>query len=57
MSNRYVVTAYYKGLEVRHEYCDNWLEAETVVSDLMKLPSLYDEVRMKKLENDDAELV
>lgn len=57
MPNRYVVTAYYKGLEVRHDYCDNWLEAEEIVSDLMKLPSLYDEVRMKKLEDDNAKLV
>jgi hypothetical protein len=57
MSGAYIVIAHYKGVRVRTEYCDNWLRAETVVSELKNMSFQIDEVQMKKVEDDDAELV
>lgn len=50
----YNVIYYYKGLIVRTEWCYDWLEAETKISEAMKSGITYDELRMIKLENTNA---
>jgi len=60
MLPKYKVIALRKGMRMSTEHCDNWLEADQVAEDMLRNGSLYDEVRIIKLDNegkDNAELV
>jgi hypothetical protein len=60
MLPKYKVIAFRHGLRMSTEHCDNWLEADQVAEDMLRNGSLYDEVRIIKLDNegkDNAELV
>lgn len=46
---KYKIVAYRCGIEMRTDHCADWMEAEELVSELLKMSSLYDEVRMFKL--------
>lgn len=50
----YNVVYYYKGIIVRTEWCYDWLEAETKISEAAKNSFRYDEIRMIKLEKPNA---
>ena len=47
---KYKIVAYRRGIEMRTDHCDNWLEAEELVSEILRMTTLYDEVRMIRLE-------
>ena len=60
MPIQFKVVAYRQGLVMSTEHCDNWLEADQVAENMLRLGTLYDEVRIIKLDNEgkeDAKLV
>jgi hypothetical protein len=59
MIPQFKVVAYRQGLIMSTEHCDNWLEADQVAEEMLSRGSLYDEVRIIRIteENTDAKLV
>jgi hypothetical protein len=59
MGIQFKVVAYRKGMIMSTEHCENWLEADTVAEEMLSRGSLYDEVRIIRIteENRDAKLV
>jgi hypothetical protein len=59
MPIQFKVVAYRQGLVMSTEHCENWLEADQVAEDMLSRGSLYDEVRITRIteENRDAKLV
>ena len=59
MMPQFKVVAYRQGLIMSTEHCDNWLEADQVAEEMLSRGSLYDEVRIIRIteENIDAKLV
>ena len=55
MAPKYNVIAFRNGLRMLTEHCDNWLEADQVAEDMLRNGSLYDEVRIIKLDNEGKE--
>jgi len=55
MMMKYKVVAYRQGLIMSTEHCDNWLEADQVAENMLRLGTLYDEVRIIKLDNEGKE--
>jgi hypothetical protein len=59
MPIQFKVVAYRQGLVMSTEHCENWLEADVAAEEMMNRGSLYDEVRITRIteENRDAKLV
>jgi hypothetical protein len=55
MLMKFKVVAYRQGLIMSTEHCDNWLEADQVAENMLRLGTLYDEVRIIKLDNEGKE--
>jgi len=51
MVPQFKVVAYRQGLVMSTEHCDNWLEADQVAEDMLKRGTLYDEVRIIRIDN------
>jgi len=52
MVPQFKVVAYRQGLVMSTEHCDNWLEADQVAEDMLKRGTLYDEVRIIRIDKD-----
>jgi hypothetical protein len=53
MLPKYKVVALRKGMRMSTEHCDNWLEADQVAEDMLRNGSLYDEIRIIKIDNEE----
>jgi hypothetical protein len=51
MLPQYKVVAYRQGLVMSTEHCDNWLEADQAAEEMLQRGTLYDEVRIIRIEN------
>jgi putative SOS response-associated peptidase YedK len=51
MIPQYKVVAYRQGLVMSTEHCDNWLEADQAAEEMLQRGTLYDEVRIIRIEN------
>jgi hypothetical protein len=51
MVPQFKVVAYRQGLVMSTEHCDNWLEADQVAEEMLKRGTLYDEVRIIRIDN------
>lgn len=59
MAIQFKVVAYRQGLVMSTEHCENWLEADQAAEEMLSRGSLYDEVRIIRIneENKNAQLV
>ena len=51
MVPKFKVVAYRQGLIMSTEHCDNWLEADQVAEEMIQRGTLYDEVRIIRIDN------
>jgi hypothetical protein len=51
MVPQFKVVAYRQGLVMSTEHCDNWLEADQAAEEMLQRGTLYDEVRIIRIEN------
>jgi hypothetical protein len=49
---KFKVIAYRKGMIMSTDYCYDWYEADEIAEDRMKHPSLYDEVRIINVQEE-----